>query len=102
MGEMTDKIVDVTNNDKKVKEIRKQIKELREANTELRKQTLNKGLPTNVRDNLFATIDENKELIEELLKDLNTPVVVPLTNNPIVANHKYDDTSSFGKSSFRF
>jgi hypothetical protein len=101
MDKRTAKIVNVEE-DARTKEILQQVNDLRAANTELRKQTKNKGLPTNVRDDLFATIDENTELIEELLRDLNKPTIVPITEAPIVANHKYEEHSSYSRNSVRF
>lgn len=101
MDKRTAKIVNVEE-DARTKEILQQVNDLRAANTELRKQTKNKGLPTNVRDDLFATIDENTELIEELLRDLNKPTIVPITEAPIVADHKYEEHSSYSRNSVRF
>lgn len=101
MGERTDKIVSIEE-DKKIKELRQQINDLRSANTELRKQANNRGLPTNVRDDLFARIDENQELIDELLKEMKQPTIVPVTGTSIVADHVYEQPSNFGRTSVRF
>ena len=101
MDKRTAKIVNLEE-DTKTKEIMQQVNDLRAANTQLRRQTKNRGIPTNVRDELFATIDENNELIEELLKDINKPTIVPITEAPIVANHKYEEHSSYSRNSVRF
>ncbi len=101
MDKRTAKIVNLEE-DAKTKEIMQQVNDLRAANTQLRRQTKNRGIPTNVRDELFATIDENNELIEELLKDINKPTIVPITEAPIVADHKYEQHSSYSRSSVRF
>lgn len=101
MGERTDKIVNLKE-DKRIKEIRQQINDLRAANTELRRQTNNRGIPTNVRDELFATIDENTELIEELIKEMKQPSIVPISEVPIVADHKFEGSNTFTNSMFRF
>ncbi len=101
MDERTNKIVNLEE-DANTKKVMKEINNLRAANTELRRQTKNKGLPTNVRDDLFATIDENSERIEELLKSLNKPSIVPITEAPIVADHKYEEVSSYSRNSVRF
>ena len=101
MDKRTDKIVNLEE-DARTKEIMQQVNDLRAANTELRKQTKNRGIPTNVRDELFATIDENKELIEELLREISKPTIVPITEAPIVADHKYEETSTFRRNSVRF
>ena len=101
MGERTDKIVDLKE-DKKVKELRAQINELRAANTELRRQTRNKGLPVNVRDDLFAQIEENNDLIEELSSKMRTPTIVPVTETTTVAEHNYEADSNFRATSVRF
>ena len=101
MDKRTDKIVNLKE-DARTREIMQQVNDLRAANSELRKQTKNRGIPTNVRDDLFATIDENTELIEELLKDLNKQTIVPITEAPIVADHKYEEVSSYSRNSVRF
>jgi len=101
MGERTDKIVDLKE-DKRIKDLRNQINELRAANTELRRQSRNKGLPVNVRDDLFAQIDENNDLIEELSSKMRHPVIVPVTETTTVAEHNYETDSNFRSTSVRF
>lgn len=101
MGIKSDKIVNLKE-DKKVTEIRNKVNELRTANTELRRQTKNKGLPTNVRDELFARIDENTEMIEELLLEMKKPTIVPITGTSSVSEHNYEADSKFRTNSVRF
>ena len=100
MGERSNEIVDLKE-DKRIREIRDQINELRAANTELRKQTKNKGLPVNVRDDLFARIDENADLIDELIREMKSPTIVPVTGTTTVAEHKFEDDSNFKSNSVR-
>ena len=100
MGERTDTIVDLKE-DKEVEEIRKKINELRTTNTVLRKKSINKGIPVNVRDELFAQIEENKDKIEELIREMKKPTIVPVTGTTTIAEHNYEQDSSFRNNSVR-
>lgn len=97
---MADNLINLKD-DKTTIETRKKINELRAINTELRRKTKNKGLPINKRDDLFAEIDANQEQIEELLRSMKSPCIVPVTGTKPISEHNYEQESQFKDGSFR-
>ena len=47
-------------------------------------------------------IEDNEIMIEDLLKEMKSPTIVPVTGTSTVAEHVYEDTSNFRSNSFRF